>query len=153
MDFSMLDEIVYWNWFVLALVLFVLEVLVTGRIFLWMAISALLVGAVLFLAPQMEWQHQILLFVIFSITSIILSRIWLTTQANRISLSTLNRDGSQYIDKCFVLDQPIVNGVGRIRLDDYLWRVSGPDLPAGSKIIVERVDGTILVVKAAIEQC
>jgi len=47
-----------------------------------------------------------------------------------------------------VLDHPIQEGRGRIRLDDTVWRVSGPDLPAGSRVKVVSVHGTELHVEA-----
>ena len=33
---------------------------------------------------------------------------------------------------------------GRIRIDDSIWRVAGPDSPAGTRIRVEAADGTLL---------
>ncbi|MFD0936463.1 NfeD family protein, partial [Methylobacterium trifolii] len=40
-------------------------------------------------------------------------------------------------------------GAGRIRFDDTLWRVSGPDLPAGARVRVTGMAGTVLTVAAA----
>ena len=147
----MLSEIVYWNWLVLALVLFILEVLVAGTFFLWMGIAAAVVGLMLFLFPQLSWQSQLTLFIVFSVISIILSRIWLTRKANMESPHTLSRQGNQYIGRVFTLDQPIVNGVGRLKLDHTIWRISGPDLPAGEKIIIDGLEGTIFKVSACDE--
>jgi membrane protein implicated in regulation of membrane protease activity len=47
------------------------------------------------------------------------------------------------------LEAAIVNGHGRIRLGDTLWRVSGPDLPAGTHVRVKAVENGQLVVEAA----
>ena len=69
MDFSMLEEVVFWNWWVLALVLVTVEVLVAGTFFLWMGISAATVGLVLFLLPGISWESQLSLFAVFSFTS------------------------------------------------------------------------------------
>lgn len=149
MDFSMLEDIVFWNWWVLALILIIVEVLVAGTFFLWMGVSAAAVGLVLFLLPGLSWQAQLSLFAVFSIASIILSRIWLAKHARAVTPSTLNRRGSQYIGRHFTLSEPIVNGIGRLNVDDTIWRISGPDLDSGSQIIVEGIDGTILTVKKA----
>lgn len=147
MDLTMLDEIVYWNWWVFALILIIVEVLVAGTFFLWMSISAGIVGLVLLLLPGISWQLQLSLFAIFSIASIILSRIWLARHARSEPPSTLNRRGSQYVGRQFTLTEPIINGVGRLNVDDTIWRVSGPDLEVGAKVVVEGLDGTILKVK------
>lgn len=147
MDPSMLEEIVFWNWWVFALVLIIVEVLVAGTFFLWMGISAALVGLVLFLFPGLGWEMQLSLFAFFSVISIIISRIWLAKHARAGSPSTLNRRGSQYIGREFTLTEPIVNGIGRLNVDDTIWRISGPDLESGAQIIVDGMDGTILQVK------
>lgn len=148
MDPSMLEEIVFWNWWVFALVLFIVEVLVAGTFFLWMGISAGLVGLVLFFMPDLGWEIQLSLFAIFSVISIIISRIWLAKHARAATPSTLNRRGSQYIGREFTLTEPIVNGIGRLNVDDTIWRISGPDMDSGVQIIVDGMDGTILRVKS-----
>ena len=60
---------------------------------------------------------------------------------------TLNRRGHQYVGRVFTLDAPIVNGVGKIRVDDSTWKVVGPDVPAGVRVRVSGVDGTVLQVE------
>jgi len=147
MDPSMLEEIVFWNWWVFALVLIIVEVLVAGTFFLWMGISAGIVGLVLYLIPGLDWQIQLSLFATFSVISIIISRLWLAKHARAEPPSTLNRRGSQYIGRQFTLSEPIVNGIGRLNVDDTIWRISGPDMETGSQITVEGMDGTILKVK------
>ena len=49
----------------------------------------------------------------------------------------------------FTLERPIVDGGGTVRIDDTIWRIAGPDTPAGSKVKVVRVDGANLTVAAA----
>jgi membrane protein implicated in regulation of membrane protease activity len=49
-----------------------------------------------------------------------------------------------------VLAEPIVNGQGRVRIDDTNWRLTGPDLPAGTRVKVIGTDGgAVLKVAAA----
>ena len=47
------------------------------------------------------------------------------------------------------LEQAIIDGSGRAKVDDALWVVAGPDLPAGSRVRVVAVDGMTLKVQAA----
>ena len=49
----------------------------------------------------------------------------------------------------FTLEKPIVDGVGTIRIEDTVWRVNGPSLPAGSRVKIARADGGDLEVEAA----
>ncbi|MCG8379509.1 MAG: NfeD family protein, partial [Proteobacteria bacterium] len=58
-----------------------------------------------------------------------------------------NRRGEQYVGRIFTLEEPIVNGVGKVKVDDSTWKVMGVDMPAGTKVRVLSVDGTILNVE------
>jgi membrane protein implicated in regulation of membrane protease activity len=62
---------------------------------------------------------------------------------------TLNRRGASYVNRNFTLTEPIVNGVGKLRVDDSQWRISGPDVAAGTQVRVVAVDGTTLQVERA----
>ena len=42
------------------------------------------------------------------------------------------------------LGAPIVDGRGRLKVDDTVWLVEGPDLPAGTRVEVTGVDNTLL---------
>ena len=43
----------------------------------------------------------------------------------------------------------IENGVGKVRIGDGVWKVSGPALPAGATVRVTGVDGAVLTVQQA----
>lgn len=57
-----------------------------------------------------------------------------------------HRSGHSHIGQIVVLQQPLQNGNGRIRLGNREWPVRGPNLPAGAKARVTGVDGTVLLV-------
>lgn len=61
----------------------------------------------------------------------------------------LNRRGEQYIGRVFTLTEPIVNGVGKVKVDDTTWKVNGDDMEAGAKVRVVAIDGTVFKVEAA----
>lgn len=46
--------------------------------------------------------------------------------------------------RTFTLSEPIINGRGKINVDDSTWRVEGPDLPAGTPVLVIGVDSVTL---------
>ena len=54
-----IEEIVFWHWWVAAIVFVVIEVFAPGAIFLWLGVSAGVVGALLLVLPEMTWQVQI----------------------------------------------------------------------------------------------
>ena len=61
----------------------------------------------------------------------------------------LNRRTEALIGRVFTLEKPIIDGTGTVRIDDTIWRVAGPDAPAGSRVKVVQADGASLTVAAA----
>ena len=61
----------------------------------------------------------------------------------------LNRRAEALVGRVFTLEKPIIDGSGTVRIDDTIWRVAGPDAPAGSRVKIVRADGASLTVAAA----
>ena len=141
------ESITFWHWFILAIVLLVLEVFAPGAVFLWMGIAAAVVGVILFFAPDMGWEYQLMVFSIFAIVSIAGWRQYLKRHPMKTDRPNLNRRGDQYVGRTFTLEHPIVNGLGKITVDDSTWKVRGPDCDAGTHVKVIGVDGTELLVE------
>lgn len=138
----------YWGWWILGIVLVVLEVLAPGAVFLWMGIAAGVVGLIVFIAPDLAWEHQLLIFAVLSVASILIARRYLKSRPIETDQPSLNRRGSQYIGRVFTLAEPIVDGRGRLHVDDTMWKIEGSDMNQGAKIVVTAVDGVVLVVEA-----
>ncbi len=139
-----LADIAFWHWWILALVLFGVEVFAPGASFLWLGIAAVTVGLVILIAPEVTWQVQFILFAVLAVASVIAWRIYLHRHPTRSDQPTLNRRGEQYVGRIFTLNAAMVDGRGTIRVDDTTWTVMGDDLPAGAKIRVTGVEGTVL---------
>ena len=142
------EQLVYWHWFVIGLALLVLEMLIPANlILLWMGVSALAVGVVFWAFP-ITWPVQLVLFAVLSLVSFFLYRKLRPTET-AADEPTLNRRGESYVGRSFTLSNPIINGVGRIKVDDSQWRIVGPDLPEGSQIRVVKAEGATLRVERA----
>lgn len=142
-----LAQVDYWHWWILAGVMLLIEVMAPSFYFLWLAVAAAVVGFVMLLVPDLDWQYQIIIFSGLSITSIALFRRYQRDNPALTDQPTLNRRGEQYIGRTFTLQEPISNRVGVLRVDDTTWRISGDNLPAGTHVIVTGVDGVILKVQ------
>ena len=143
----LLDHLQPWHWAVLGIALLVLEVFAPGVFFMWMGIAAGLVALLAWGIDGLSWQAQVLAFALFSPVTVILGRWWLSRHGMATEEPTLNRRGEQYVGRQFDLDEPIVNGAGKIRVDDTTWKISGPDCPAGRRVTVIGVDGVVLRVR------
>lgn len=136
-----------WHWLVLGLVLAALELVTPAFLFLPMGIGAGAVGLMLSLFPAMPWVGQLGVFAAVSVASVLIGRGYLRRHPIASDEPTLNRRGHQYLGRVFTLDQPIVNGAGKIRVDDSTWKVAGPDVTAGARVQVTDVEGTVLRVE------
>ena len=141
-------EIIFWHWWSLGAILLIVELLAPGMFFLWMGESAFVVGAVIWLFPGMDEEYQVMLFSVLSVISIIAARRFLKRRPIESDRPFLNQRTAQYIGRVFTLEEAIVNGRGKIRVDDSTWRVEGADCPAGAKVRVMDAEGVILKVQA-----
>ena len=145
---STITSLGIWNWFIVGGILLAIEVLAPGTFMLWLGLSALLVG-IISLFIDWPWQMQFVAFAVFAIASIpIWHRVGRRTMAP-VDQPFLNRRSEAFVGQVFTLDKPIVNGSGTVRVGDTVWRVTGPDSPAGSRVKVTRADGATLYVEPA----
>lgn len=144
---SILQELTPWHWWVLAALLMILEIITPGVFLLWLGVAGVIVGGVLWFWPDIGWEWQLLSFAILSILSIVLARRYLMFRPIKTDQPRLNRRGEQYIGRTLVLDEAIVNGYGKVRVDDSTWKVEGPDAPVGTSVKVVGVEGVLLKVE------
>lgn len=148
----LITELGAWSWMVLGLVLMILEVAAPGIFFLWFGIAALLVGGLVILlgdAFAFGWQVQVLLFLVLSLIAVFIGRKLVGATDAESDEPLLNRRGEQLIGQIVTLEEATVNGRGRARIGDSLWRVTGPDLAAGSRVKITGIDQGTLQVEAA----
>jgi inner membrane protein len=138
----------FWDWFILAAVLLLLEVMAPGTFMLWLGLSAFLVGAISFFVDW-SWQYQFVAFAVFAIAAIPLWRRVGAGARAPTDQPFLHRRADAFIGRVFTLEKPIVGGNGTIGIGDTVWRITGPDCPAGSRVRVAGVDGPTLQVEMA----
>lgn len=138
---------VFWYWWVIALILLVVEILAPGFFFLWMAISGFVTGAMVFLIPATSMNVQVLVFSVLSVATIIVWKFYGKKHPIESDHPLLNKRGVQYIDRVFNLYEPIINGQGKIKVDDSIWKVHGEDCTIDSRVKVIAVRGTVFDVE------
>lgn len=144
---ELLENLTNWHWFILAVILFVMEVFAPGAVFMWVAIAAAIMGLVVSLFTGITWEYQLLMFSILSVASLFAWRKVVARNPVETDQPQLNRRGMQYVGRTFTLEEPIVNRQGRIRVDDTTWKIQGDDCDVGSTVKVIKVEGAILTVE------
>ena len=138
-----------WNWIILGGILLAVELIAPGTFILWLGVSAILVGLISF-AIDWSWQEQGVAFAILAIASLVFW--WKLVRPRRHDKEAsdqpfLNRRAQGFVGRVFTLDKPIVDGAGTVRIGDSIWRVTGPDCAAGSRVKIARADGAMLFVE------
>jgi inner membrane protein len=138
-----------WNWLIFSVILMALELIAPGVFLFWVGLAALLTGLVSF-AFNPSWQVQILMFAVFAAAAV---PVWRRLARNSAADSTnspfLNKRADALVGRVFTLEKPIIDGAGTVRIDDTVWRVAGPDAPAGSRVRIVQADGASLTVAVA----
>lgn len=142
-----LESVEYWHWWVFGIVLVILELFAPGAFFMWLGISAGVVGVVLWMIPDMDWEYQWMIFAVIAVVSIIAWRQFAKKNPVESDHPNLNRRGEQYVGRVFTLQEPVTDGIGKIKVDDSMWKIAGLDCPAGSKVKVVETDGALLKVE------
>ncbi|MDQ2641624.1 MAG: NfeD family protein [Pseudomonadota bacterium] len=141
-----LESLTWWHWWIVAAVLAAAETFIPGALAIWFAGAALVLGMVL-LAVPIRWELQL---VLFGLLSVGVTMLWWRFGRSREEESTqpmLNQRGAQYIGRTFHLAEAIRDGSGKVEVGDSVWLVRGPDAPAGARVKVVGVSGTVLEVQ------
>lgn len=138
----------YWHWGLLGVILLLLEVLGTAGLLLWTGIAALLTGILTWILPLDITTQWVLFAFLAAVTTLIWHR--LNRRSHQKEPDTyLNQRMSRCIGQQTILVDAIIQGRGRVRLDDTYWMVRADgDLPQGTPVRIVAAEGTVLVVEA-----
>ena len=140
-----------WSWWILGLALLAAEVVLPGVFLVWIGLAALITGILSLLLWETAfwvWEVQSVVFALLSVALVFIGRrFFVSSSASDEPL--LNKRGESLVGRTAVLEQPIAEGRGRVRLDDTTWAVEGPDLPAGTRVRIIASSGRQLTVVRA----
>jgi len=151
MVMAIVAELGSWLWWIIGLALLILEIILPGVFMLWFGIAAIIVGTISLTLGESAlwpWQAQVITFAVLSLVSAIIGRRYFYSTHPDTDQPNLNERGAQMIGRVSTLSDPLENGAGRVKLGDTIWRVVGPDLPAGSKVKVVDIENGTLKVEA-----
>lgn len=144
-----------WNWVILAVALFILEMVIPGISLLWFGVAALIIGGVTLaltsfapgIAAGFTWELQLVSFAVLAVATVFLIRRFSGPTADPSDEPGLNTRALRYVGRVFTVVDPIVDGRGKIQVGDSLWQAEGVDMPAGTRVKVIGVNATVLIVE------
>jgi membrane protein implicated in regulation of membrane protease activity len=137
-----------WNWFIVAVVMLVLEMLVPGAHIVWFGMAAVVVG-LLAVSIDIPLHWQLIIFALVALGAIYSVRRYWRPEAVESDQPNLNVRAAQYIGRIVTVEEAIADGRGKVRVGDTVWNAEGPDLPKGAHVKVTGANGTVLVVTAS----
>ena len=141
------DNLQFWHWWVFAIVLIILEIFSPGAFFMWMGAAAGASGLALLVMPEISWQIQFVIFAVTSIVAILLGKTFFNRKSANTDDPTLSTLETELTGNIYIVEKPIVNGSGRIKVGESTWKAQGPDCDVGSSVKVIGVEGAVLVVE------
>lgn len=138
-----------WFWYIVGLVLLIGELLAPGIFLLWLALAAGLTGGINSMFG-LGWQAELAVFAVLSVLLVLASWNYVMKQRRpKSDQPDLNQRQTGYVGRRTTLLKAISNGRGKVKIDDTVWDVSGPDMAEGTAVVVTGVTGATLEVKAA----
>tara|TARA_B110000914_G_scaffold177957_2_gene159623 strand:- start:204 stop:647 length:444 start_codon:yes stop_codon:yes gene_type:complete len=133
----------FWHWLVLGLVLVIVELFAWSTFFLWMGVSAIMVGILYKLFPSLSWQIQLLLFSGLSVVSIFLVKKYFPVKTID---NELNARAKRHIGNSYSVVSNDEHGI-KVKVGDSLWLAKGCDMHIGQKVKVVDTDSVTLIVE------
>lgn len=136
-------------WLVCGLALCAAELAAPGAFLLWIGFAGVTVGLIELIADiPLGW--SLVLFAALAVAYSLVGRYVYGGMATSGD-DGLNRRAEGLVGREFVLVEAIVNGEGKAKVLDSVWRVSGADTPAGARVRVTgvRAQGNVLTVEPA----
>jgi len=146
---DLLSQLSAWHWLLLGAALLGFELVTGSTYILWPAVSALAVGILLFIAPGMGWELQLLLFFVLSVATLVLGRTHLQRLVKGGEPSDLNDPGNAMIGRQVKAVADFSGTEGRVEVGDTQWsaRMMDGTAAAGDLLRVQSVRGATLIVE------
>lgn len=136
-----------WGWLGLGLILITAEVLAApGTYLLFVGIAAIIMAGLSAITPLGGGTE----LAIFGVLALVCAGIGWKIYGARVendAARDLHDPAVTLVGRTITLSAPIAGGYGQARMDDTVWRVAGPDLPAGAQVRIAALDGATLVVE------
>ena len=132
-----------WSWLSLGVILMLLELIVPGVFLFWVGLGSALTALVALLT---DWtiSDQLICFSFFGL--FVYKKILASdSQKQTADINDINLD---FVGKTYTVSDAITEGQGKVKVGDTVWIAEcQTDVAKGQKVVVEKVNGTVLLVR------
>ena len=147
-----LFDLFHHNWLLLTLIFVIIELTTFTLLFVWFAIAAVIMAGITYLFPELTLIAQLWTFALLLLSSVIIWYRVFRKPPENMGDKYLNNRSARYIGQTVTLSEAVINGRGKVQLDDGFWTVEcSEDLPVGSRVTVVDEKGVILLVKPKLD--
>ena len=137
-------------WLVILVVTVIVEVSTAALVSIWFSIGAGLAAIICFIGGPV-WLQVVVFVIASAVLCYCFQKWWKKSVKTRKTATNTDRN----IGKEFLVTEEISNlaGTGAVKMNGQLWTAKALDndtvIPAGSRIVVERIEGSKVYVKKA----
>jgi membrane protein implicated in regulation of membrane protease activity len=129
----------WWGWAISGAVLGLAEMHTPGSYLIWIALGAVLTAALDALVDLSATAQVITVTTASGLSCFVGYFVYRQIDRRHADKPTLNQREALLVGEHGVVCADIFHGTGKIRLGDTVWLAEGPDLPAGTAVIVKSV--------------
>lgn len=133
-------------WLLLAVALGATELAAPGVFLVFVAIAAAITGTLALLFPALTVPAELAVFGAWSVVTVMIGRRWYAEYPVDSDDPLLNDRAARLIGQKVTVVEPLIDGIGRVRVGDSEWIARGPDLPTGRRVRIVDVTGSTLTV-------
>ena len=131
------------HWLILGIALIILELFVWTVFLLWIGSSAITVGIIFFLLPNVSGLLQLLIFIVLAVVATLLSKKYYPVKTVD---EQLHHKAKSHIGKECTIES-VENGVTKVKIGESLWFAKGSDLSAGQSVKIIDVESSTFIVE------
>ena len=131
------------HWLVLGIALIILELFVWTVFLLWIGSSAITVGIIFFLLPNVSGLLQLLIFIVLAVAATLLSKKYYPVKT--VDEQLHDKAKSHIGKECTI--ESVENGVTKVKIGESLWFAKGSDLSAGQSVKIIDVESSTFIVE------
>ena len=131
------------HWLILGIALIILELFVWTVFLLWIGSSAITVGIIFFLFPNVSGLLQLLIFIVLTVAATLLSKKYYPVKT--VDEQLHDKAKSHIGKECTI--ESVENGVTKVKIGESLWFAKGSDLSAGQSVKIIDVESSTFIVE------